>query len=107
VTVTLCANSSWIELCLAEYSGIDLTNLIDAQCGASGNAGAVSSGNAATTVAGDVIYGYCLGVGCAPRELASQRARTSTVIRLRTKWRVPRASTLLQVRPPTVARCRW
>ena len=26
-----------------------------------GKAGAVSSGNAATTVAGDLIYGYCVG----------------------------------------------
>jgi hypothetical protein len=32
VTVTLSANSSWIELYLTEYSGIDLTNPIDAQC---------------------------------------------------------------------------
>ena len=59
VTVTLSAKASWLELYLTEYSGIDPTNPIDAQAGASGKAGAVSSGNATTTVAGDVIYGYC------------------------------------------------
>jgi Domain of unknown function (DUF1929)/PKD domain len=61
VTVNLTANSGWIELYLTEYSGVDQTNPIDAQAGASGNAGAVSSGFATTTVAGDVIYGYCVG----------------------------------------------
>jgi len=61
VTVNLSANSAWIELYLAEYSGVDQVNPVDTQAGASGNAGAVSSGNAATTVAGDVIFGYCVG----------------------------------------------
>jgi len=61
VTINLSANSAWIELYLTEYSGVDQTNPIDAQAGASGTAGAVSSGNATTTVAGDVIYGYCVG----------------------------------------------
>ena len=61
VTVNLSGTSSWIELYLAEYSGIDQTNPIDAQAGASGNTGAVSSGNVTTTVAGDVIYGFCMG----------------------------------------------
>jgi chitodextrinase len=61
VTINLSANSGWIELYLTEYSGVDKTNPIDAQAGASGNAGPVSSGNAATTVAGDVIYGHCVG----------------------------------------------
>jgi len=60
VTVNLSANSGWIELYLTEYSGVDPTNPIDAQAGASGNAGAISSGNATTTVASDVIYGYCV-----------------------------------------------
>ena len=61
VTVNLSANSGWLELYLTEYSGADQTNPIDAQAGASGNAGAVSSGNATTTAASDVIYGYCVG----------------------------------------------
>src|SRR4029077_19140087 len=61
VTINLSANSAWIELYLTEYSGVDQTNPIDAQAGASGNAGAVSSGSVTTTVAGDVIYGYCVG----------------------------------------------
>ena len=60
VTVTLSANSAWLEVYLSEYSGVDQVNPIDAQIGATGNAGAVSSGNATTTVAGDVIYGFCL-----------------------------------------------
>ncbi len=61
VTVNLSANSAWIELYLAEYSGVDQVNPVDAQAGASGNSGAVSSGGATTTVAGDVIFGYCVG----------------------------------------------
>src|SRR5580693_7830136 len=61
VTVKLTASSSWLELYLAEYSGLDLTNPIDAQASASGSAGAVSSGNATANYAGDVIYGFCIG----------------------------------------------
>src|SRR5262249_30053367 len=61
VTVKLPANSKWIEIYLTEYTGVDWTNPIDAQAGASGNAGPVSSGNATTTVAGDLIYGFCVG----------------------------------------------
>jgi chitodextrinase len=61
VTVNLSSSSGWIELYLTEYSGADPTNPIDAQAGSSGNAGAVSSGSATTTVAGDAIYGYCVG----------------------------------------------
>ena len=61
VTVTLSENVSIIELYLNEYSGIASTNPIDAEAGASGSAGAVSSGDVTTTVAGDIIYGYCLG----------------------------------------------
>ena len=59
VTVNLTANSAWIEVFLTEYSGIDLVNPIDTQVGATGSAGSVSSGSAATKYAGDVIYGYC------------------------------------------------
>jgi chitodextrinase len=61
ITVSLSANSAWIELYISEYSGVDAVNPIDAQAGVSGNAGSVSSGTAATTVAGDIVYGYCLG----------------------------------------------
>jgi PKD repeat protein len=61
VTINLSANSSYIEVYLTEYSGIDPNNPIDGQAGASGNAGAASSGNMTTTVAGDVIFGYCVG----------------------------------------------
>jgi chitodextrinase len=61
ITVNLTANSAWIELYISEYSGVDTVNPVDAQAGASGNAGSVSSGVATTTAAGDVIYGYCLG----------------------------------------------
>jgi hypothetical protein len=61
VTVNLTASSSYLELYMAEYSGLDLANPIDAQASASGSAGAVSSGNATTNYAGDVIYGFCVG----------------------------------------------
>ena len=59
VTVNLSANSAYIEVYLTEYYGMNQTTPIDAQAGAAGSAGAVSSGNATTTTAGDVIYGYC------------------------------------------------
>ena len=61
VIVSISANATFLELYLTEYSGIDQTNPIDAQAGAAGSAGPVSSGNATTSVAGDVIYGYCVG----------------------------------------------
>jgi len=61
VTIKLSAVSSWIEAYLTEYAGVDPLNPIDAQAGASGKAGAVSSGNATTTAASDLIYGFCVG----------------------------------------------
>jgi len=61
VKVTLSASSSYLEMYLTEYSGADPNNPIDVQAESSGAAGAVSSGAATTTVAGDVIYGYCAG----------------------------------------------
>jgi Protein of unknown function (DUF4038)/Putative collagen-binding domain of a collagenase/Putative Ig domain len=61
VTINLTAKSIWLEAYLAEYSGVNPSNPIDAQAGAAGNAGAVSSGSATTTVAGDVIFGFCIG----------------------------------------------
>ena len=61
VTITLSANSAWIEAYLTEYSGVDPTNPVDAQAGASGSAGAVSSGTAKTSYSGDAIFGYCVG----------------------------------------------
>jgi len=59
VTAALSANSGYILGYLTEYSGVDQTHPIDAQVGTSGGTGTVSSGNAATTFAGDVIYGFC------------------------------------------------
>ncbi len=60
VTVTLSATSSYLEVYLCEYSGINPTSPIDTQAGATGTAGTVSSGNATTTTAGDIIYGFCV-----------------------------------------------
>jgi PKD repeat protein len=60
VTVNLSANSGWLELYLTEYTGVDRSNPIDAQAGATGHAGSVSSGSARTTLTGDVIYAYCV-----------------------------------------------
>jgi uncharacterized protein (TIGR03437 family) len=59
VTITLGANSSVLEVYLTEYTGVSRSNPIDAQAGASGSAGPVSSGNVTTSFSGDVIYGYC------------------------------------------------
>ncbi|MGB9067210.1 MAG: putative Ig domain-containing protein, partial [Candidatus Acidiferrales bacterium] len=61
VKITLSGTSAWLELYLTEYTGVNQTNPIDAQAGSSGTAGAVSSGNATTTMAGDAIYGFCMG----------------------------------------------
>ena len=62
VTVNLSAiSATGLEVYLTEYSGVDPTNPIDAQAGATGSSSAVSSGTAPTTVAGDEIYGFCLG----------------------------------------------
>jgi fibronectin type 3 domain-containing protein len=61
VTITLSANSSYLEVYLTEYAGLNQTNPIDGQAGATGTAGAVSSGTITTTVAGDLIYGFCVG----------------------------------------------
>jgi hypothetical protein len=63
VTINLSANAAYIEAYLSEYTGVNQTNPIDAQAGASGSAVTVSSGIATTTVAGDLIYGYCVGDG--------------------------------------------
>ena len=61
VTITLSATSGYLEAYLSEYSGINSTTPVDVQAGASGNGSAVSSGNATTTVGGDIIYGFCIG----------------------------------------------
>jgi uncharacterized protein (TIGR03437 family) len=61
VTINLSANVIALEVYLTEYSGVNQVTSIDAQAGASGAGGAVSSGNATTNVAGDMIYGYCVG----------------------------------------------
>jgi len=60
VTITLSATSSHLEVHLREYSGINPTNPIEAEAGASGTAGAVSSGAASTTAADDVIDALCV-----------------------------------------------
>jgi hypothetical protein len=60
VTVNLSTSSNYLETYLAEYSGLDRTSPVDSQAGASGGAGAVSSGNATTAVAGELIVGYCV-----------------------------------------------
>ncbi|MGO8791842.1 MAG: choice-of-anchor D domain-containing protein [Terriglobia bacterium] len=61
VTVHWSVASANVEIYLTEYAGLDLNNPVDAQAGATGSAGAVSSGLATTTVSGDIIYGYCVG----------------------------------------------
>jgi len=61
VTVNLSGTSAWLELYLTEYTGVNQTSPIDAQAGASGTAGAVSSGNATTTMGADALYSFCMG----------------------------------------------
>jgi len=59
ITIKLSATSSFIETYLTEYTGVNQTVPVDVQAGSSGGAGSVSSGNATTTTAGDLIYGFC------------------------------------------------
>jgi hypothetical protein len=61
VTIQLTSSSAWIEAYLTEYAGVSTASPIDAQAGAAGSASKVSSGTAATSTAGDLIYGYCVG----------------------------------------------
>jgi hypothetical protein len=61
ITVTVSAPSTYLEVYLSEYSGVNRITPIDAQAGASGSAGAVSSGGALTSAAGDLIFGFCVG----------------------------------------------
>ena len=61
MTITLAAKTSVLEVYLTEYSGVNQAGPIDVQDGESGSAKSVSSGNATTTAAGDMIYGYCVG----------------------------------------------
>ncbi len=61
ITISFNANSSFIEVYAAEYSGADPSSPIDGQAGAAGSANSVSSGAATTTVANDLIFAYCVG----------------------------------------------
>lgn len=61
VTVNLSGTTDYLELYLAEYSGLDPNTPIDAQAAATGQGGSVSSGNATTTGSSDIVYGYCVG----------------------------------------------
>jgi hypothetical protein len=60
ITVTLSGKSTYLEMYLTEYSGLNQANPIDAQTGTTGSAGTVSSGNITTTAAGDLLYAFCL-----------------------------------------------
>ena len=60
VTIKLATATTDLEVYLAEYAGVNQTNPIDAQAGATGRGSAVSSGSATTTAAGDLIFGYCV-----------------------------------------------
>jgi chitodextrinase len=65
VTITLPANSSFMESYITEYAGVDPTNPIDTQSGNSGSPGSVTSKSAVTAAAGDIIYGWCMAdSGC-------------------------------------------
>ena len=61
VTVKMSGTTDYLELYLAEYSGVDANTPVDVQVGAAGSSATVSSGNATTTGSTDVIYGYCVG----------------------------------------------
>jgi hypothetical protein len=61
VTVALSKSSSYIEEYLTEYAGANTSTPIDVQAGKTGSAGTVTSGSATTTVANEIIYGYCEG----------------------------------------------
>jgi hypothetical protein len=67
ITVAVSANSTYLEVYGAEYAGVDRVTPIDAQAGSSGSTSSVSSGAAATSAAGSIIYGFCIGdSACTP-----------------------------------------
>ena len=61
VTVKLAGKTTSFEVYLTEYKGVNTTGPIDAQAGATGGSGSVSSGSVTTTAAGEMIYAYCVG----------------------------------------------
>jgi hypothetical protein len=58
VTVNISATANFLQEYLTEYSGVATSSPIDVQAGAVGSSSTVSSGNATTTVANDLIFGY-------------------------------------------------
>jgi hypothetical protein len=61
VTVALSASSSYLEVYLTEYSGVDGARPVDTQASGAGTSASVSSGNATTSAASDYLYGFCIG----------------------------------------------
>ncbi|HVM42848.1 MAG TPA: Ig-like domain-containing protein [Gemmatimonadales bacterium] len=61
VTVTLAATASYLEVYATEYRGADTGSPVDASAQASGSSASVSSGNAITTSANDVLTAFCVG----------------------------------------------
>jgi hypothetical protein len=60
VTVGLTGSSSYVEVYVNEYRGVDITNPLDATVQRTGTAGSVTSGSATTTSANDLIMAYCV-----------------------------------------------
>ncbi len=59
VTLTFSASET-SDIYVTEYAGLSTASPLDVQKGTKGNSsGAASSGSATTTVAGDLIYGFC------------------------------------------------
>ena len=62
VTATLNGNpTSYTQIYIAEYSGIQLTNPLDQNSVATGSAGSESSGSKTTTFANELIFGISIG----------------------------------------------
>ena len=58
VTVTFSATASYPIIYVHEYSGVSTTASLDAYSSASGSSATPNSGNATTSTAGDLIFGY-------------------------------------------------
>jgi hypothetical protein len=57
VTVTMSASTPYVDVRVAEYSGVDRTNPVDVTASGSGTSASPSSGAATTTAANDLIIG--------------------------------------------------
>jgi O-glycosyl hydrolase len=60
ITIAFSGTVSYIDAWVAEYTGLSTSSPLDVQAGATGSTGPANSGNATTTSANDLIWGFCI-----------------------------------------------